>query len=134
MRALTGSCLLLMLCAGCSKNPLDCVGTTCICVQGESCDVSQDSCGGSASCDLFCNGENICNGSCGQSCAVTCTHNSTCSLAVGPSATVSCGSNSTCQITCTGACTVSCGDGATCDLMCPSDTSPLSIPMGGQCT
>jgi hypothetical protein len=134
MRALIGSCLLLMLCAGCSSNPLDCVGTTCICVQGQSCDVSQDSCGGSATCSLFCNGENICNGSCGQSCAVTCTHNSTCAITVGASATVSCGSNSTCHITCAGECSVSCGDGSTCDLMCPSDTSPRSIPMGGQCT
>ena len=134
MRALIRCCLALMLGAGCSGNQLNCVDDTCICVHGSSCDVSQSSCGGSATCSLFCNSENICNGSCGESCGVTCTNNSTCALTVGASATVSCGSNSTCHITCTGECSVSCGGGATCDLKCPSDTSPHSIPTGGQCT
>jgi hypothetical protein len=83
MRALFRLCLPLMLGAGCSGNQLNCVDNTCICVSGSSCDVSQDSCGGSATCSLFCNSKNTCNGSCGESCGVTCTNNSTCALTVG---------------------------------------------------
>jgi len=123
-----------LLLAGCSNNPLSCVGPSCICVSENTCDFTQDSCGGPASCDLFCNSSNVCNGSCGALCSIACTNNSTCTVTVGAGAAVTCQNSSVCHVTCTGGCSVSCQSSSTCDLTCPSDTSPTSIPNGGQCT
>lgn len=123
--------MFVVFACGSDGNPPKCTGSSCTCPSGQTCAISESTCG--QSCSLDCANSNDCTGACGDSCSLKCTGTSACTMTVGASASVDCSGGATCHITCTGTCSINCGGGSTCDLKCPGDSAPKTIGASGGC-
>ncbi len=133
-RALTLA--LAIVAAGCDAS-LDCAGVNCSCSAGATCDF-RPACGaGTFGCDLNCQQDATCTGTCGDSCNGECGSGARCTITAGNSANLSClggtctlsgGAGANVHCTAAASCTatvgqsgrVSCDDGAVCHITCAS--------------